>query len=368
MKHLPLIAIQILFYSVFSCAMQSAHVSNVQGYCSDDDLFIESFFAVDKEVLVVADRIDRRQLENVVRNITKKTYTPRVKPVVKKRKRIRDSFYFEQKEFIEKTPGEISDELNKLIVSRDFEKTFELLAQQERYSSYSPLGLKLLDVLFKKINTVEEFCNNLTVFPVYTGAMAKTVAFFGHNKEFYHDYRRIRSLAYKSHVLPITRALVRNRNYEKAEIKDTRNVCNFVQLVPKEKKQMENVSKAIKKPIGMTLENLSRKLDKYIMCQEDFEKTYNLLITNALVNIHCLLGLKLIEVLLKNITTVEEFSKDLIAFPYGTGLMAKRFAAFGNNNEFVQSYNYIKTLACTSHNFLPVVVCLVNDDTYALIK
>lgn len=138
------------------------------------------------------------------------------KPLALKQKDIKDerlhSLSLELDELI--ASREQSIKYNKCVTSCSFARTYTLLQKNPDLQHDWLLGWKLMAVMFKEINSVQEFCDKFIAFPSGTGVMAKTFAVFGHNEEFVNDYDKITgSINQKTFFLPIIVCLVKNRAY-----------------------------------------------------------------------------------------------------------------------------------------------------------
>ena len=154
------------------------------------------------------------------------------------------------------------------------------------------------------------------------------------------------------------------------------------QLIKQEKSILSSKPLVIKKSDieGDHLHSLSLKLNTFIMSHDrfivrggrvikscKFESTYTLLQQNPCLQKDLLLGWKLMAVMFKKINSVQDFCDGFIAFPCGTGLMARTFAYFGHNEEFVTDYDKIVVSAKKKNCFLPIV-CLVKNRKYHLMS
>ena len=108
-------------------------------------------------------------------------------------------------------------QLNKYIAHTVFDKAYYLLQEQENrlFQEGSILGCKLFKLVFGEIESVEEFCKDLVVFPENTGSMSKKFANFGRNEKFCENYRYVlrRIEGGDESFSPVIIALLENRKY-----------------------------------------------------------------------------------------------------------------------------------------------------------
>ncbi len=168
-------------------------------------------------------------------------------------------------------------------------------------------------------------------------------------------------------------------NVVKEKVKKKKAKKKFIKprkqkLIKQEKSILSSKPLAIKQSDIEDLRSLSLKLNTFIMSHDQFINrggkviksckflsTYTLLQQNTCLQTDCLLGWKLMAVMSKEINSVRDFCNGFIAFPCGTGLMAKTFAYFGHNEKFVT--NYDKKVVSAKKK---IIMCLVKNSAYRL--
>ena len=111
-------------------------------------------------------------------------------------------------------PTTFLEKLNEHIRSKNFAAAYGCIEKNFSSVKKNDLAHKLMAIVFKEVNSIDEFCHNLIAFPKNTGAMVIAFAYFGKNQHIINDYENCKYVtSMKRELSPLILSLMENHEY-----------------------------------------------------------------------------------------------------------------------------------------------------------